>query len=212
MQNNDQKTMLILASASPRRKDLLNQAGVPFSVIPSDFDEEAVTPGEPYAHVKYLAEAKATEVGQRYPDNWVLGADTIVLSGDRILGKPRSAAHAKEMLSRLSGKSHRVLTGFAIVRHSERRVLSAVVDTVVEFKPLSEAACDWYINTEEPFGKAGAYAIQGIGAFLVRRISGSYTNVVGLPVCEVIETLVDAGVIGFHPEKNGRYELKGGVG
>ena len=209
MQNRDHNKMLILASASPRRNDLLKQAGVPFCVVPSEFEEESVEHGEPFAYVRHLAEAKADDVAGNYPDSWVLGADTIVLDGERILGKPASANHAREMLRSLSGKAHRVLTGFAVVKKSENRILSEVVDTEVRFKPLSEAEIDWYVKTEEPFGKAGAYAIQGIGSFLVRGITGSYTNVVGLPVCEVIETLTGAGVIAFHPEDKGRYEFRG---
>lgn len=188
---------LILASASPRRRYLLEQAGLPITVIPSTFDEGSVPFTDPVSHVRTLARGKAVEVGKRYPDSWIIGADTTVVIGDAVLGKPNSMEEARDMLRRLSGQTHQVFTGYCLcnpgthVRHCD------AVRTEVVFKRLSAAEIEWYIRTDEPFDKAGAYAIQGIGTFLVRRITGSYTNVIGLPVCEVIERLIQEGVVGF---------------
>jgi len=186
---------LILASQSPRRKYLLEQAGLTFSIIPSDFDESSVTISDPDSYVRTLAEAKAVDISQKHPDSWVLGADTIVLIDNKILGKPGSENEARDMLKRLRGKIHQVLTGYCICCKNKDTLFSETVKTDVHFKSLSDAEIEWYIQTGEPLDKAGAYAIQGIGTFLVKRINGSYTNVVGLPVCEVIEFLINKGVV-----------------
>lgn len=188
---------LILASQSPRRKYLLNQAGLTFTVIPSQFDENSVAISSPLLYTKELAERKAQEVADKYPESWIIGADTIVLIDGLILGKPENRDHARQMLQRLSGQTHRVVTGYCICCKSANRFISDTVQTDVRFKALSKEEIEWYIHTSEPFDKAGAYAIQGLGTFLVKSISGSYTNVVGLPVCEVIEYLIQEGVVGF---------------
>ena len=191
---------LILASKSPRRNELLEQAGLTFSVIPSDFDESTVALSDPDSYVITLAESKAVDISQKHPAGWVIGADTIVLIDRKILGKPASNQEAHDMLQRLSGKTHQVLTGYCICCKKKNRFFSETIKTDVRFKKLSDAEIEWYIQTGEPFDKAGAYAIQGIGTFLVKSINGSYTNVVGLPVCEVIEFLTQEGVIGRNPE------------
>jgi septum formation protein len=188
---------LILASKSPRRRYLLKQVGLSFSVIPSRFDETSVTMSTPETYVRILAEAKAAEVSKRYPQSWIIGADTIVLIDNTILGKPASWAQARGMLKRLSGKNHQVLTGFSICCAARQKKFSETVKTDVIFKDLTEPEIEWYIHTQEPFDKAGAYAIQGIGSFLVKRIKGSYTNVVGLPICEVIEYLIKEDIVKF---------------
>ncbi len=198
----DISPLFILASKSPRRRYLLKQAGLDFLVVPSRVDENKTSMHDPEKYVIELAEAKAVDVGQNYPDSWVIGADTIVVIGDAILGKPRSKDDAKNMLSRLSGQTHQVYTGFAVCCKTRKRLFSKVVKTDVLFKELSDEEIQWYIHTPEPFDKAGAYAIQGLGTFLVRSIHGSYTNVVGLPVCEVIEFLLKEGLMGF--QKNNR--------
>lgn len=195
MKNGTQQQKLVLASKSPRRKYLLDQAGLIFDVHPSKFDESRVPIGEPSAYVKTLACAKASEVSLCHPSHWVIGADTIVYIDNTVLGKPSDAASARQMLKRLSGQTHQVYTGFALYCHQMQKRISDVVCTDVSFKSLSEDEIQWYTQTDEPFDKAGAYAIQGLGTFLVRRINGSYTNVVGLPVCEVIEVLINEGVI-----------------
>jgi septum formation protein len=191
-----EKNTLILASKSPRRKYLLEQAGLEFCVIPSTIDEGEITITEPAHYVRYLAETKARDVAEVHPANWVIGADTIVLIDGMILGKPFSKEDARNMLKRLSGRVHQVFTGYSIVHTDNKRILSKTIKTKVQFKELSDHEIDWYIHTPEPFDKAGAYAIQGLGTFLVKSIEGSYTNVVGLPVCEVIETLLAEGAIG----------------
>jgi septum formation protein len=191
---------LILASQSPRRRYLLEQAGLTFAVVPSLFDEDTVQLSDPADYVKTLAEAKADKVARDYPDSWVLGADTIVTLFSAILGKPGTPREARQMLERLSGQSHCVYTGYAIVCKNRETCISDAIKTDVQFKDLTRAEIDWYIQTGEPFDKAGAYAIQGLGTFLVRRINGSYTNVVGLPVCEVIEALLKVGVVRMNRE------------
>jgi septum formation protein len=186
---------LILASQSPRRRNLLKQAGIDFSVIPSTIDENSIKLSSPDVYVRQLAESKAMDISKQYPASWVIGADTIVFIDDTILGKPGSRSEARTMLKSLSGKTHQVLTGYCVCCQRIDRFFSDSVKTDVRFKKLTEREIDWYINSGEPFGKAGAYAIQGIGAFLVKRIDGSYTNVVGLPVCEVVEFLINEKII-----------------
>jgi septum formation protein len=189
------RSRLILASKSPRRSELLEQAGLTFSVIPSDFDESMVALSNPDSYVITLAESKALDISEKHPAAWVIGADTIVLIDSIILGKPDSSEEAHDMLEHLSGKTHQVLTGYCICCKKKNRAFSETVKTDVRFKKLTDAEIKWYIQTGEPFDKAGAYAIQGIGTFLVKSINGSYTNVVGLPVCEVMEHLIREGVV-----------------
>ena len=191
---------LILASKSPRRRYLLEQSGLTFDVIHSDFDEDTVALDSPDVYVQMLAKAKADAIAQQYPDSWVIGADTIVMIDNRILGKPDGKAAARKMLQHLSGHTHQVFTGFTICCRALHKIHTAAVRTDVTFKALSPNEIEWYIHTDEPFDKAGAYAIQGLGTFLVKSIRGSYTNVVGLPVCEVIEYLLREGVIELHHE------------
>jgi len=186
---------IILASKSPRRRYLLEQAGLTFSVVPSTVDESSVPVGPIEDHVRILAEAKAAEVARLHPESWVIGADTLVLINGNVLGKPDTPGQARQMLETLSGATHRVLTGYCICCHTTGHSFSETVQTKVMFKTLSEAEIDWYLSTDEPFDKAGAYAVQGLGSFLVKRIEGSYTNVVGLPVCEVMEYLLREGVV-----------------
>lgn len=195
MLNAVQQNKLILASASPRRKHLLQQAGLVFDILPSHFDENSVALGKPTDYVTTLACAKAEEISRQNPSHWVIGADTIVLIHGTVLGKPDSQNAARDMLKRLSGQTHQVYTGFALYCARLEKRITGVVCTDVTFKQLSENEIEWYTHTDEPFDKAGAYAIQGLGTFLVRSISGSYTNVVGLPVCEVMEILLKEGVI-----------------
>lgn len=197
MKNATTRPRLILASQSPRRSYLLKQAGLTFEVIPSAIDESSIPLGEPFGYARMQAEAKAADLAAQHPDAWVLGADTIVVIGDAILGKPTTLADAGAMLRLLSGQTHRVITGYAICNESKKFRFSDAAVTEVSFKELADPEIDWYIQTGEPFDKAGAYAIQGIGTFLVKRINGSYTNVVGLPVCEVVEKLLAEGVIEY---------------
>jgi septum formation protein len=189
-----EKDRLILASISPRRKYLLEQAGIDFDVIPSAVNERSARWTCP-AVTRRLYPWPRQGCCPAAPGRWVLGADTIVAIDDQILGKPRNRNSARSMLEQLSGQTHQVYTGFSICHRDGITHHTEVVATDVTFKSLSKEEIDWYIHTDEPFDKAGAYAIQGLGTFLVRRINGSYTNVVGLPVCEVIEYLLRHQVI-----------------
>ncbi|WP_300668101.1 nucleoside triphosphate pyrophosphatase [Desulfoluna sp.] len=188
---------LILASQSPRRKDLLEEAGVLIDIIPSHADEILPQGVKPAGCAMALACIKARDVAKTHPEQWVLGADTLVVVDDMILGKPESNDDARRMLRALSGRAHQVCTGFCLIHTSLGREICEVVTTDVTFKELSEAEISWYIATGEPFDKAGAYGIQGKGASLVKAITGSYTNVVGLPICEVVEHLKAIDLVEF---------------
>lgn len=190
---------LILASQSPRRRALLQKAGFCFKVIPSQVDENIPCRVTPEGFVAQLAQAKAEDVSKQNCDAVVLGADTIVILGDTILGKPKGKDDARRMLQKLSGAWHQVMTGYTIVHHASAKMLRATIITDVKFKILTLAEIEWYIESAEPDDKAGAYAIQGIGALWVEKIKGSYTNVVGLPICEVAQALLQMGV--QHPTK-----------
>jgi septum formation protein len=186
---------LILASKSPRRYELLKQVGLDFEVIPSKVMEDIVQKESPKEHVIRLAEAKARDIASGYPDRWVIAADTVVYINGSILGKPKSREEAIEMLHRLSGQKHWVLTGFSVFHLGEGKSDKEAVQTAVKMKTLSPIEMEWYIQTGEPFDKAGGYAIQGIGSFMIESIRGSYTNVVGLPLCELIQMLNRLGAI-----------------
>jgi septum formation protein len=201
--------MLILASASPRRAELLRAAGMPFTAFPVDIDETPL-PGEAADdHVRRLAETKARAAAARHPDAIVLGADTVVVIDDRILGKPRDAHDAKAMLHALSGRAHDVLTGVAIAMPRlkpgpsqpdpegagfSRRTLVEVAYTRVWFGELSAGDVDGYVASGEPVDKAGAYAIQGLASRFVTRIDGLYSNVVGLPIALVWKMIRQGGM------------------
>ncbi|HEX2283009.1 MAG TPA: Maf family protein [Thermomicrobiales bacterium] len=185
---------LILASGSPRRVELLGELGVPFQTVVSGAPE-IIDPGlTPEAQAVALAERKALAVASRRQEGIMLGADTIVVLGGELLGKPVDDADATRMLRRLSGEEHRVVTGVALVAAGTGSLRSSVVSSTVRFRPLSDEEIDRYVATGEPRGKAGAYAIQGIGAGLVATLEGCFTNVVGLPLCETARLLMDAGI------------------
>jgi septum formation protein len=186
---------IVLASASPRRLELLASAGIEFEVFAGDV-AEAVLPGEePEDHVVRLAREKAFHVAARVEGHFFVGADTVVVCDGEIMGKPRDAADAERMLKKLSGVSHEVITGYAVFDRERDDAVCAAVTTRVFFKPLRDEEIRDYIATGCPFDKAGAYAIQGGAAYMVERINGSYTNVVGLPLCEVVEALRRIGAI-----------------
>ena len=205
----DTSPQLVLASASPRRVELLQQLGLQARVRPADIDE-SVLPGEsPDAYVRRLAVSKAQVVADALvadadPDASlpVLAADTAVVVNDCILGKPVNKGDALRMLQMLSGSTHRVLTGTGIV--AGRGPQSCVVSTAVTFRVLDPVEAEHYWQSGEPEGKAGAYAIQGIGAMFVRQLEGSYSNVVGLPLFEVAEMLTQAGVMVLAPRPSSR--------
>ena len=184
---------LILASASPRRLDLLARIGVvPDAVDPADIDE-SVAPGElPRLHVTRLAAAKAAVVAARHPDAVVLAADTVVTAGRRILPKTEDEAQARDCLTLLSGRRHRVLTAVTVIAGATAR--HRLSTTIVTFKPLTAAEIDAYIASGEWHGKAGGYAIQGRAEAFVRFLSGSHSGVVGLPLFETRNLLLGAGI------------------
>jgi len=186
---------LVLASASPRRRELLESIGLEFHIETAQVDESPAGGESPSDFVLRLSKEKAEAVTHRYPGLWVLAADTIVVVDGDILGKPENMAAASNMLQRLSGRVHEVWTGFCL-RHHENSVLAQkAVRTEVRFADLSDALCDAYVKTGEPLDKAGAYGIQGKGACLVEAVNGSYTNVVGLPLAEVVQDLLKHGII-----------------
>ncbi|MET0214317.1 MAG: Maf family protein [Vicinamibacterales bacterium] len=188
---------LILASASPRRAELLRAAGIQFDVLAADIDE-SVLPGESAErHVRRLAEAKARAVLPHADGRPVLAADTVVVVAGEILGKPADEGDARRMFRLLSGRLHEVMTGVCLLRHEgeRRKESSEVAVTTVEFAPLTDAEIDWYVASGEPRDKAGAYAIQGLASRFVTRIDGSYSNVVGLPVAIVYGMCKRAGLL-----------------
>ena len=186
--------ILILASASPRRAELLRAAGISFEVHPAHVDEDVHESESPDVYVMRVAEAKARTIAARFPDRVVLGADTTVVLDEHILGKPRDEEDARRMLRILSGRVHEVLSGVCVCgpaksgRHDVR-----LARTRVEFAPLSEDELAWYASSGEPMDKAGAYAIQGLASRFVTRIDGSYSNVVGLPIALVYDMLSGVG-------------------
>ncbi|SEL97519.1 septum formation protein [Stigmatella aurantiaca] len=184
-------TPLVLASASPRRRELLSQLGLRFTVAAADLDETPLKGEAADTYVLRLARAKAQAVAGRFPGAWVLAADTTVALGPELMGKPADPIEARQMLRRLSGQTHAVYTGVALAGRAEA---STVVRTAVTFRTLSDAEIGWYVGTGEPLDKAGAYAVQGRGGFLVAALEGSPTNVIGLPLGETLELLKRAGV------------------
>ncbi len=188
---------LLLASASPRRQALLAGQGLGFEVVPSTLKEPAPEPGEaPADYAARMARIKGQDIAARHPDKVVVSADTIVVEGTNILGKPRNPDDALDMLSSLSGRWHQVMTGFCVLHHGDGISLCQTVTTRVHMADNSRAMLQAYICTGEPMDKAGAYGIQGIGAFLVDEVQGSYTNVVGLPLRSVLNCLLEIGAIG----------------
>jgi septum formation protein len=174
---------ILLASKSPRRAEILKAVGWEFEAIAADVDETRNPSEDAISYVKRVATLKAEKVAARFPGELVLGADTVVVIGEEILGQPRDDEDARRMLRLLCGRWHMVLTGVALVRfRNPPRVSVEHAATRVRFYDLSADEIDWYVSTEEPRGKAGAYAIQGRGALFIEGIQGDYFNVVGLPI------------------------------
>ena len=186
---------LILASASPRRKYLLEYLGLDIEVIEAEVEEKPYEGETPQEFAQRTACDKAEAVSLRNAESWVLGADTVVVHDDRILGKPRDAVEALEMLQTLAGHSHLVHTGFCLMHADNKVSIRRVVTTEVTFSPFSDDIAAAYVATKEPLDKAGAYGIQGCGGFLVEKINGSYSNVVGLPLAEVIQEFLRHGIV-----------------
>jgi len=183
---------LVLASRSPRRIELLARLGIEPTVVPADIDETPLVGEDPIAYVERLARAKATAVHERTGASHVLAADTTVDINGEILGQPVDESDMRRMLRLLSARTHRVHTGVAVI--SEQGITSQVVTSLVTFHPVTDETLEWYIASGEPHGKAGSYAIQGLGGTLVERIRGSMSNVIGLPLKET------AILLGLNPE------------
>jgi septum formation protein len=187
---------LILASASPRRAEILTAAGIPFEVLASEVDESRLPDESPEQIVERLAGAKAEAVMRSFSllgPRIILGADTVVVAGEEILCKPGNAATARQMLSKLQGREHQVITGFALLRAHDGKILSGHETTRVWISSMTDDEIDAYVATREPLDKAGAYAIQGIAGGYIPRIEGCYFNVVGLPLARVWQALMDLG-------------------
>jgi septum formation protein len=184
---------IVLASSSPRRVKLLKQLGVTFEVVePVGVHEE--DDGVPEEVVLRNAQAKADHVASKVDEGIVIGADTIVVLGDTIIGKAMTDQEATEMLTALQGRTHRVLTGLAVVDASSKRTETDVVETHVTFQPLTEDEIARYVASGEPLGKAGGYAVQGLGAVIVEEVHGCFYNVVGLPLYKLSMLLETFGV------------------
>lgn len=186
---------IVLASASPRRADLLASAGIMVRACPSSIDESHMEGETPEGHALRLAAEKAREVASSVNGRYFIAADTIVVSDGEIMGKPNDAADAERMLRKLSGSAHEVITAYTVLDSLTGREISEAVKTLVYFRTLHDEEIRSYIASGCPFDKAGAYAIQGAAAQMIRRIEGSYTNVVGLPLCEVVEALRNVGAV-----------------
>ncbi|HSP93299.1 MAG TPA: Maf family protein [Thermoanaerobaculia bacterium] len=183
---------LVLASSSPRRAEILTAMGIPFVVDAADVSEE-IRPGESALDAaSRLAADKAACVAERHPDSWVLAADTLVLLGEEILGKPRDDPDARRMLGSLAGREHRVVTAARLLRLADAG-REKIETSRVRIAPLSPEEILWYVATGEPRDKAGAYAVQGLGARFIESVSGSYTNVMGLPARSVYLLLKESG-------------------
>jgi len=186
---------LVLASTSPRRRDLLRQAGVAFEVVPPRVAEQAGPSEAPEALALRLAAEKALEVAERLgaePERWVLGADTIVVLDGEVLGKPEDPEHAARLLARLVGRSHRVVTGVAVVSSARLAPRTRAVSSTVTMRGAAREEIEAYVATGEPLDKAGAYGFQGEGRRFVVRVEGSQSNVIGLPVAESLALLREA--------------------
>ena len=186
---------IVLASESARRIDILRTLGVSFSIIPPDIDEAQKFDESPKDYVLRVAYEKAQKVGNLFPDKWIIGADTIVVHKGKVLGKPSSKEDAFAMLKRLRGNWHAVFTGYCVLNVSSQVAHQDMAETKVLIKDLTDEEIERYVKTSEPFDKAGSYAVQGRGGYMVREIKGSYTNVVGLPICEITEVLLSLGIL-----------------
>ncbi|MBN1855786.1 MAG: septum formation inhibitor Maf [Dehalococcoidia bacterium] len=184
---------IILASASPGRSELLRRTGIAFDLVPSDCDEDITAP-TPEEHVSTLALRKALAVSQHHPDALVIGADSVAELDGEILGKPGSSDGARNMLARLSGHNHRLLTGLAIVDGATGNTYHGVEATIVHMRELSSDEIDAYVSSGEPIEKSGSYELQGLGATIIDRIEGDFSNVVGLPMAHLARALREFGV------------------
>jgi len=185
---------IVLASASPRRKELLEKIGLKFEVDASNCAEEIDPALEPDELVRRISLAKAKSVASRHKDALIIAADTIGVIGKKLLGKPHTADEARKMLAQISGKSHEVITGFTVLDTATDKTITKTVTTKVYINKLTGNEIDAYVQTGEPLDKAGAYGIQGLGAVIVEKIEGDYYNVVGLPLSALAAVLQEFGI------------------
>ena len=190
----DQKRIIVLASSSPRRKELLEKIGLTFTVDSIDYPEDLSGVLKPDGLAKMLSMGKAMSVAKKYSDALIIAADTFGVFRGRILGKPHTAEAARQMLTQLSGKAHTVITGFTIFDTKTNKLVTHTVETRVHFRELTPQEIDNYVKSGEPLDKAGAYAIQGFGSTIVDKIEGDFYNVVGLPLCALSEKLKEFGI------------------
>ena len=186
--------IIILASASPRRKELLEKIGLKFEVEASGYDEEIDAGLDPSELVRQLSIKKAKSVAAEHKNALIIAADTIGVMGEKILGKPHTENEAYKMLQEINGKSHLVITGFSILDTTTNKIVTGIVNTRVYIKKLTRQEIDAYVKTGESLDKAGAYAIQGMGAVIVEKIEGDYYNVMGLPLHALAEALKEFGI------------------
>lgn len=185
---------IILASASPRRSEILGLTGLKFSVDVSEYEEDMELGLKPHQLARFLSSEKAMTIAAKYPDALVIAADTFIVFRGNLLGKPHTEEEARRMLILLNGRSHSVITGFTIIDTKTKKKLSRSVETKVYFRKMTEQEIESYVRTGEPLDKAGSYAIQGIGAVIVKKIEGDYLNVVGLPLNSLTDALRKFGV------------------
>ena len=185
----------MLASASPRRREMLSSLGIDLTIVTADIEESRGPDEDPASFVCRMAREKAAAVSGIYPDAWIVAADTVVCLGNSVMGKPENCAAAAEMLAGLSGRWHEVLTGFCLSCGAKDVSIVRWVKTDVKFMELDSALIASYVDSGEPLDKAGAYGIQGLGGAFVEKIRGSYSSVVGLPVAELVSDMLRHGVI-----------------
>jgi septum formation protein len=188
------KKPIILASASPRRRELLALVGLEFIVDAGEYEEDMNTDLSPPELAKFLSRKKAEDVAGRHKNAVIIAADTFIVFQGALMGKPRDEGEARAMLKKLSGKTHSVITGYTIIDTESMKKLSRVIETRVSFKRLTMQEIDAYVRSKEPLDKAGAYAIQGLGSVIVRKIEGDYFNVIGLPLSSLADSLKRFGV------------------
>jgi septum formation protein len=191
---------IILASGSPRRRELLGSIGVDFDVIPSDVPEVRAAGESPEEYVARLSREKAAAVARQHPDRWIVAADTTVYLGDELLEKPADVDDARRMLAAIAGRTHVVYTAVTVMNAARAYGDTRLAETEVRIAPMSEREIDWYARSGEGLDKAGAYAAQGIGAMFIDSIHGSYTNVVGLPLALLVRMLERAGIDPLAPD------------
>ena len=185
---------VILASASPRRKELLEKIGLRFKVEPSNYEEDMHSELEPHEFARKISLEKAEAVAGKHRNAIVIAADTFIVFDGKILGKPHTENEARKMLEIINGTSHSVITGFSIIDTGKNKTLSKSVETRIYIRKLTLAEIDAYVKSKEPLDKAGAYAIQGLGALIVEKIEGDYFNVIGLPLSALAEALKEFGI------------------